>query len=1015
MALRGTESADWDRLQRARSSAPTISPPPATAPPAEASPPTSATVPTAVPFRGTTQDLDRDPGQTPRDPHAAREISRRQALVASELTGPSISEQPSFFAASPQATPGIPPRVVADPLHEEQRTSIETPELFQPGTPLPPVPDLTGQQPTRTEPLQEGGTRETFERDGVTYTRTTQSDGTVTTSYADDGTNYSSTAYQDGRSSRLLTTSDETGSHSRSLEFDPQGQPQSDSSTSTQSHSDPQSQQSRTRTLDAQGVETTTETVLRPDGGRSELTSTRQPDGSVRETYSYQGDQGSLSRSSNQAPDGSAETRTERNYRLDQPLESLVSADRPAVPEHARNIVPLPSTGRGPTEVREVEVVATDTSGNHEVQYSETSHSQSSTAVQVHGTPNSPDLSLDTLPTRFNPNPDGTSITRTVTTVSVLNSEGELETSTGESQTLTLAARRWDQEGGAGGGDVSVTRTDSWNADGESSTSNSLRGFRNNELGWFADQADREEADALATNLWEVVVGDQQLSVAPPPGSGFSEHLDRKKDRPGEWLGEDPQQPIDVDGVLNRNPDGSEASSSVSWSNLDENGDGRSVTRSDSGATVGWTYSDHENHGQDYRRQTVFEGNRVSVYEEHAVTGPGTFRTSTETRNDQTVTSTSSASRQEITEADLRQEVAKGALTQAQLDRMLQDGPPYYAERFNENAQPILDANGAPLVDDNGNPLQPGHDASSLRLANTAGYSVSDHSRYNNPTSCDNTGSRLRTVTDPLADPPLSGLMDSGKVDEATGEYAVNETGALTVGRDGQVSFDGLGVGGLELGGADFSTLLRRGDLDPFSVIRALGGANGPDQEVSLPGTGGGTLTLSDDPANLNAMRRFNGIFGVAGGVQAIFPQPDPGQFAPFRTVKGVAGIAGNVSSVAGKLSSLAAATGALPGQLGGVASRFSSLAKPLGKALGGAVHLFNVGFGLYDMFNADTQPDRAAGGLSAAAGGIAFAALFGGPPGWVMGLVTGGLSLAALAVEASDDCDTANIDDRMR
>jgi hypothetical protein len=753
-------------------------------------------------------------------------------------------------------------------------------------------------------------------------------------------------------------------------------------------------------------VETTTETVLRPDGGRSELTSTRQPDGSVRETYSYQGDQGSLSRSSNQAPDGSAETRTERNYRLDQPIESLVPGS--PVPPYASNIAPLPTSGRGPTEIREVEVVATDTSGKDELQYSETSHSQSSTAIQPHGVPQEQGLSRDTFPLGFSPNPDGTSITRTVTTVEVLNSEGALDTSTGESQTIVLAGKRSDR---SGGGDVSLTRTDSWNDNGESNTSNSLRGFRNNELGYFA--ADPDPDGVLSGGLWEVRVdGDLLVSVAPPAGSATLHHLSGKKDRPWEWLGEDPQQPIDVDLTLSRNPDGSEASSSVSWSNLDENGDGRSVTRSDSGDNVGWTYSDHANHGQDYRRQTVFEGTRLSVYEEHAVTGPGTFRTSTEIRDDQNVTSTTSASRQEISEADLRQQMNEGALTQAQLDRMLQDGPPYYAERFHENAKPILDENGHPRVDASGHPLQAGHDANSLRLANTAGYSVSEHVRHNSPTGCGNTGSRLRTVTDPLADPPLSGLMENGRVDPATGQYTVNETGALTVGRDGQVSFDGARVGQLELGGADFSTLLRRGDLDPFSVVRALGAANVPGQEVSLPGSGGGTLRLSDDTANLNAMSRFNGIFGVAGGVQAVFPAPDPGPGLPRKIAEGMA-------RITGKLHSLAAATSALPGRLGEVAGRFSTLTKStagLGRLIGGAGGVVGLGFGLYDMFNADTQPDRAAGGLSAVAGGIGLgAAIFTGPPGWLVGLVTGAVGFAAFLVGASDDCDTANIDDRMR
>jgi hypothetical protein len=126
------------------------------------------------------------------------------------------------------------------------------------------------------------------------------------------------------------------------------------------------------------------------------------PDQRVTEVYSYSGDQGSVNRTTNQAADGTAETRTERSYTVDRPIEEMMGSDIPASPTNPHGTIqPLPEKDRSHTSVAQVEIVTSDANGNQTVQHSEETFSQSSRDVQAHG----PITSEGAPPQTF---PDGT-------------------------------------------------------------------------------------------------------------------------------------------------------------------------------------------------------------------------------------------------------------------------------------------------------------------------------------------------------------------------------------------------------------------------------------------------------------------------------------------------------------------------------------------------------------------------------------------------------------------------------
>lgn len=992
--------------------------------------------------------LDRDPEGTRSDAAAGREVTRRQSETAARLTGDQDGET-SFdrLAAEEEAetdretrragtSPGVQrllnedrasalsnedradleklDHIVDNPVEEEQRADIQTPAPFQAGSPQPQIPNFQGQTPASSRSTPTGGTEDTFVQNGVTYTRTTRPDGSVSTTYEQNGVDYSNTRYEDGRSSTLVSNDTETGLHTRTIETTADGKV-TDTSRSLQGVIDPRSgeysSQSREESIGPDGVRTVNEEVLRPDGGRANITRTVQPDGRVNEVYNYQGDQGTVNRTTNQAANGTAETRTERTYTVDQNVESLI--DSPPVPEGIEHqIVPLPQNDRGETTVRQVEVVTTDASGAETLQYAEDSYSQSSGDVQLQG---SRELGYgspgDTFHQPILPNNEDSSITHTVTRVRARDENGNLVESTGASQTLHLVGDRPAELGGPG--QVSVDRTDSWNPSGESSSTFATHGFREEDLFGLSYGGDQ-------VGGFPAVVGGSGYVTAGYPDSGVSPFDAYNRKGGGElsdWLDTDHSDPLDVSVTVNRNAEGDTTSRNLSLSTVDEHGNGKVATRSDNGGAVGWTYTDYSNGGQDYRRQTVFEGTDISIYESHEVTGPGQFRTTSETREGDDVVSNSEISRQEVSQEQLRQSVADGELTQAQVDRMLRDGPPYYAERLTEHAAPLLDDDGELRKDEDGNVIQRGHDIASTTLSNGDGYSVSQH--YRKDQGGENgaiyTESRLNTVTDPSVDPPLTGQLHTQAMNAETCRLETLEQGNIQVGANGQIRYGGQEVGQFDFGGSELSTLLREGkSVTSNDLIGVLGKAAAAGDEAGVLHSFGGIGRVQFTP-NSSVLGRLGGaadLFGVVAGAQGVFSGIQEGD------ERAILEGAGNI---AGGLNSLAAATSALAGgsRLGAAASRFSTLTattSTLGKALGVAGGVASLGFGLYDVFTADSGWDKAAGGLAAAAGAVAIGSAFFGPPGWVVGgLISGALGIASIFVGGGDDNQTAPMDDRLR
>ena len=141
--------------------------------------------------------LDVEPQSRESNPEASRPVTRRQSSTAADLTSGKTGNRLTFdeLSANDQEAPlttnirhdvesGVseqPDYEVADPLNEEQRADVKPQKPFKPGSPEPEIPDFDGDNPTSTKTSETGLTTETFERDGVAYTRETF-EGKVTTS-----------------------------------------------------------------------------------------------------------------------------------------------------------------------------------------------------------------------------------------------------------------------------------------------------------------------------------------------------------------------------------------------------------------------------------------------------------------------------------------------------------------------------------------------------------------------------------------------------------------------------------------------------------------------------------------------------------------------------------------------------------------------------------------------------------------------------------------------------------------
>ena len=507
-------------------------------------------------------------------------------------------------------------------------------------------------------------------------------------------------------------------------------------------------------------------------------------------------------------------------------------------------------------------------------------------------------------------------------------------------------------------------------------------------------------------------VGDNLIVAGPPDTSkNVYDHLNMKGGGDAQdWLGAGYDDPLDLDVTVTRDAEGNETQETLTWGTVDENGNGRTVTRSESeGAPVGWVYTDLSNEGQDYRRQTVFEGTKISVYEERVQTGPGTFEAMSETTDDGVVIASTQSSRSQASEAELRAMADNGEITSQQLDQLLADGAPYYLSRAVDNTEPLVDDDGVLRTDDDGNPIQPGHHISSFEIEGGDGYGVSEHYRLDyGAEPSQYTDSRIRTVTDPSGTPPYQATIETRDSGQTT------DTGTVQVDTQGRLTYNGQMLGQYDLEGTDIGSLVQNtAEFDPLSALS-------PSVRAAqlVPETPGGRLQLSGDDARFQSLGYAADALGVYAGARNLWGGIADGDAR--QALEGAGAIAGGVESVAAATSALAQRVG-LSGisQYADEVSTLTTagrLGTATGRALGAVGGFIQAGFGVYDLLHADSTHDRVAAGLNVAAGAVAVGAAFFGPPGWVIGgLISGGLSLTAFFVGGGDDNATLGIDDRLQ
>ncbi len=922
--------------------------------------------------------LERDPKTTPSDPLGSAEVTRVQSETANAFTG----------STTPLGTDKT-DHLVADPIETEQRSDLEFNEAFEPGSKVPDTPDLSGLESESSQTSPNGTQVETFTgEDGIAYERRTRPDGTVEIRYELEGVSYSDSLQEDGNRSVLMSEDTDEALYSRTVEFDTEGKVHSDRALAVQSSIDPETreigQQTKEIRIDEGGVVTTTERVERPDGGVANFERVEWPSGRAQEVYGYQGEQGEVQRSTTVGLDGTAETHLEKGYTTDQPIEELI--DPPPVPGHLTpNILDLPTADREDTEVREVQVTTTTASGQTTLEYEAKTYSQTSGDVQPSEGAFRPPAQAD---------PEGSSITHTYTTVSARDEHGHLQTSNGGSQSFTLA-------GVENAENFSVTRSDTWNDEGETTETFTQEGFLEGKL-MFTSRAGYGEGQEFSGSA-----GGQYLH-ATVPDVGYSpfDHLNLKRGGTQEFIRSGHDQPLNVSASVSRGADGQVLQKNVGYSSLDENGDGRTVLRTETEHGVAWRYTEYENNGRDYQRQTVVEGTALSVWQTYETVGPGEFRTTSVTTDGDETIANSQASRTILTEDELRGYVEEGELSQAEFERMVTDGPPYYVEQFSEHAEPLLD--GAELKrDDEGNIIQGGHSATSLTLGNGDGYSVSSQKREEVTDEEQWLRSELTTITDLDSTTPIASTITHQQRNPVTGQFEVTDSGVLEVAEDGTVTVDGESVGEFDIGSATVQDLMQGPDgLTSAQLIGAIGGVAQSGDRFFYPGQPHENETVS---RAFRVIRHGTDVFGLAVGVHDIFSGFSDG--STRQIIEGVGGVAGGANSLAAATSALTRKTRFAP-TVTSLAS--SPIVKYGGRMLGGAGGAIGGVFGVHDMLTADDGWGRAAGGLNAVAGAVMFGSAFGGPPGWVFGgLIAGGLSVTAVFVGNGGKNDTVSVDDR--
>lgn len=991
-------------VRRTAEPEPPAKPEPAPSPPPETSSPApSGSTAESSPVK-TSAVLER-PEPAPSDPASSRSVTRRQAGVARELTGAG-----GFRALLPEETSGTVAasdtnddegqrldHLVDDPLEKEQRSDLKPPEAFRPGSEVPELPNFQEQTPASTEKRSDGSLAKTYDVDGTTYTVVKRKGENVRTYFEKDGVNYSDIRHDDGSSDFTMSVSRDDGYHQRRIETDPEGQA-TETSYSRDGFVDASgnhTSQSREVVVAPDGTRTLSEEVQRPDGGTSSLTRTTRPSGAASETYSYRGGETTINRTTETNSQGASETRTEKSYVSDQNLEALVAT--PAPPQEGIDPPPaLPGDDREPTRVSEVTVVTGDGRGNDQLQYSERSFSQTSGDVQLE----TGDIAegLETVD-------DETNVTRTVTQLQVLGEDGQLIPSTGASQTYQAVAQR-----GSDGGRVTVSNTSTWNSSGESSSSYSVDGLTEDEYESIYRRsrvARPRPALKVGDETVQLMSNNVQLSVPfsnrgrriEPEGASTDDYAipDRMKDDMSEWLGEGGY--LDFSRSVSFDAEGEIENSSKTWGSVEENGDGRTVTVSKAGeGPSSWISSDVSNGGQDYKRQTVIEGTEVSIYEERETLGEGQFRYLSETTEGGTTIARNSAERREVSADEVQTAVDSGELAQEHADGLLAGGAPYYLERTEDYAERLLDKDGNLRLGAEEEPLETGRSSESYRYSSENGYEFSQY--YGDQTDREGrvSSNGFSATVDPDGDPPVRGLID------VSDENGVEQT-ELTVDSQGRLMSGGEMLGRYDLGDGDLQGFLAAGGQGNGlvnGIVKTLRGGITELERHAKPISYRGvdydaSPRLQPHSKNFTRLLRGADALGLVYGIDQIFS----GETAKDQ-ITGVGTVGSSTKTLLTALSGLK--------DKGGLAGRAGTFAAArgvatYGKLAGAAGGLLSIGTGLWDVFNAESGYDKAAGGLTATAGAVGTVSAFLGPPGWIIGGITAGvLSLAAFIVGKQDD-----------
>ena len=998
-------------------------------------------------YRRRAEALDRDTEGTESNPSGAREQVRRAGGSSRSSTGgaprfgstdaaervsasgasdvqpdeessPSVHRYGSADAAERAASASIAENdgtrtddhLVENPLEEEQRTDLPPDaEPFQAGSPQPEVPDFTGRTPTSRETNAAGRTTETFrDENGVTYTRSSYQ-GNVTTTYQREGVDYSSTTREDGTSEFEIDNKDENGGSTRTLEYGADGQLVTDRTHTSEITDD--GYQVRQETVNADGTRTVEETVSRPDGGLATNVRVERPDGQISENYSYQGDQGTYTRTSDTTADGVTRTERQRGYQVDRPIEDLTGA--PGVPElppepeigfaQGRGaepvatplVTPFPETGRSPTEVLETEVEITGPNGETTVIQDETIYSQTSSDVgfrdpvyssgdrQGHQMQTSP----GTFPGRdqFTASPEDSSVTRTVRVGTVMGPDGQPIEVNEASQTVTVAGVR-----NSDGGEVSNTVTHTWNGQGESTSTYASQGYTR---------------DEQVRNRGRVSVGGATVDLtAEASGKSPDQHLRDKGGREVEnFLGVDYDEPVNSSVVITRDSSGEPLTETAVLSTVDDNGNGKTVTRHDpEDGPVSWTYADYDDDGRDYERQTVFEGSELSIYETHDGHQDGTFRSTTETRNGGDVIGESVTERRQLSASDIRTYAHHGEITASEADTLIAEGGPFFVDVATNRSDQVED--------------EPAIDFESTSFSAGSGYTLGYTSNTETQKSGEATRTSFRTVSDPDAEIPFQGDLRRETRGSESESFTLAESGPLTIDRQGTVRFRGEEISDGPAVPTDRDNLGFE-DIVSYTSGAAAGLAENFQVDRVTPPTG-----LQKDPLTerinnpaLERLGNFADIVSAYGAAHQVWDAVSAREISwdtARQYSEGVGGLATGGSAAADIVEALAlrsarnstGAAAAAGGRAAGIASNASKVSKvlgPVGAVVGGVL-------GAVDLFTADSGYDRAAAALGIAAAGAAFIPVV----GWAASLVLG---VASYVVGNGDQNNTAGVDERLR